>query len=1858
MRRFFSYFMVILFVFAWSVNYSADKKDESRINIQKYALKHSTKFVPRNTKDAYFEEGFEGTFPPDGWMNIGMEAQWQQTDAKAHTGTYSAYHNDDNISDTETDTLITPAIDLTGATAPMLTFWQYENYGSWAEFHGVLITADNFVSWDTLYTEIGTSSWEQVTIDLSAYAGSVVNIAFLYTGDYSDEWYIDDIVVDEAPAEPIMSINYTGIDFGLTPVDSVSEYDGFVVKNDGGGTLEFTNISGFDGTDFYTDLDQTITLGPGEADTFAIGFQPLSEGQQNAELIIESNGGTDTISVAGFGIDESDKFVEGFEEDVPPTDWSTNVLSGSYDWEQYQTSSAIDGEYVAKYNSYSASSGSSSELITPRLDLRNYDNPYVAFYFAHPTSASSDSLGVFFSDGDTNWVHVATLLVQDYYWHSYVFYVSDYISNIVDSTNFKVKFVAYSAYGSSMLLDHIILPQVYVSTETVDWCNLQWPPTVDATVGDSVAFYGQVYKAGVTEGEGQGEGIEVWFGGYDQDIDPALWPEDSWEHADYNEFASSGNNDEYMFNALVDLAPGTYYYTFRYRYGSGPYTYGGYSASGGGFWDGVNNVSGVLTVNPLVVSEFPYSEGFESGIFPPVGWSNPDSYWSLGTEAHTGSYCAKVRYNHDGEAILTTPSFELDAQNPMYISFYWKDDDITGKVAGHDTTFFEISNDDGLTWIGLDTLSEETHDSEYHLVMHLLSDYVGQTVMFRWRDVNDGSYSSYGTGVDDITIDYYVEGPGEPTNPNPEDGATDVPLDQIVTWENPSTTFYNVVFASFNDPTSVENMDSTAIVLDGSVDTTVYSEAAPENGFPGETDVYWRVVEYADDGSFTIGPVWSFTTTVDMYPAPTDFWAMNGIGMTKMGWNYVAPPEPNSFFESFENSNELPNGWHAIDNDEDGYNWGVWSLFAHSGANSVASFSYDNNVGALTPDNWLITPAIQLGENSVLSFWAGASDTSWYQEHFQVYVSTEGDSIPAFANQLLDITLTTAEFTEYTVDLTAYANQTVYIAFVHNNVTDQYNLSIDDITVSGIAHGKQIKFAFEDPKDIKQFKLVSVTDNNNILPLKKIDGEDESQFKERLDYTLVKYQKSRHFDSPKGFEHFNIYRDGEQVATAHDTYFEDTTLPEYYTQYGYYVTAVYHDGIESNPSNIDSAMAIDPNDVIFYNDFENGELPPYYTVINANEDDYTWEAFEGYANSGEYSMAIRWNSSMAMDDWVFIGPIQMYGGENYRLRFGYRAASSTWTENMAVFVTNGIDTSSSAVIEELFRQEHFGNTEYEFPTNEFGIPTDGEYYIAFHGYSDPDMYRIAVDDIILLGNGELVGQQDSSIVFADDFENGTGQWELLGGWGLVDNEFVSPTHSLTESPNGNYPDNAVFLATMNDGVDLSNVYDAQIEFMTKYQIEQGFDYMYVDITYDGAKGWTTLAAFDGVVEDWTPIVIPIGGYVGNTGVKVRFRFVSDAGYNMDGMYIDDFVIRVSNEDTTPPLVTMNCPQDYEGVLGDFVVNANITDISGVALANLLYTTVCPEPTPSDIITAEADSVDNNGTFYFHIPEQEPGTLVCYTLVVADNLGNIDTLHLDDAPCEYIAGKYINFDDNEVTFVLNVPQDYMVAKRLTVPDSKEAHIVTALIRNYTDAGRPNGNIMFHIWADNNGVPGEDLITPFEMEPAASLENPYEMTVADLRDVQDSVFIFGDFWVGFSVPGDEVWLTLGRELDDTRSFVYDPTTGQWAMYSREFQFRAIAGELYEPGDVAGNEIPKKFELMQNYPNPFNPTTIIKYALPKEAHVTLKIYNVLGQEVVTLVNKNVDAGYHEVNFNASQLSSGIYIYRIEAGNFVATKKMMLLK
>jgi hypothetical protein len=89
-----------------------------------------------------------------------------------------------------------------------------------------------------------------------------------------------------------------------------------------------------------------------------------------------------------------------------------------------------------------------------------------------------------------------------------------------------------------------------------------------------------------------------------------------------------------------------------------------------------------------------------------------------------------------------------------------------------------------------------------------------------------------------------------------------------------------------------------------------------------------------------------------------------------------------------------------------------------------------------------------------------------------------------------------------------------------------------------------------------------------------------------------------------------------------------------------------------------------------------------------------------------------------------------------------------------------------------------------------------------------------------------------------------------------------------------------------------------------------------------------------------------------------------------------------------------------------------------------------------------------------------------------------------------------------------------------------------------------------------------------------------------------------------------------------------------------------------------VPLVFALLQNYPNPFNPSTTMKYELPKSSMVRLSVYDMLGREVSVLVSKRMDAGVHEVKFDGSNLASGVYFYRLQAGDFVQAKRLVIAK
>ncbi len=155
---------------------------------------------------------------------------------------------------------------------------------------------------------------------------------------------------------------------------------------------------------------------------------------------------------------------------------------------------------------------------------------------------------------------------------------------------------------------------------------------------------------------------------------------------------------------------------------------------------------------------------------------------------------------------------------------------------------------------------------------------------------------------------------------------------------------------------------------------------------------------------------------------------------------------------------------------------------------------------------------------------------------------------------------------------------------------------------------------------------------------------------------------------------------------------------------------------------------------------------------------------------------------------------------------------------------------------------------------------------------------------------------------------------------------------------------------------------------------------------------------------------------------------------------------------------------------------------------------------------------------------------------------------------------------------------------------------------------------------------------------------------------------EIFANFYVPNGTLWLRGSSEA--TGSFIAkDIMVGVNVKVSEDNAFSGTSlakfgsGQNNQEGTIT-IQVPEEFGLLQNYPNPFNPSTVISWQLPVSSYVSLKVYDVLGNEVAELVDENKEAGFYETRFDGSTLASGIYVYRLMAGSYVSTRKMLMIK
>ena len=183
------------------------------------------------------------------------------------------------------------------------------------------------------------------------------------------------------------------------------------------------------------------------------------------------------------------------------------------------------------------------------------------------------------------------------------------------------------------------------------------------------------------------------------------------------------------------------------------------------------------------------------------------------------------------------------------------------------------------------------------------------------------------------------------------------------------------------------------------------------------------------------------------------------------------------------------------------------------------------------------------------------------------------------------------------------------------------------------------------------------------------------------------------------------------------------------------------------------------------------------------------------------------------------------------------------------------------------------------------------------------------------------------------------------------------------------------------------------------------------------------------------------------------------------------------------------------------------------------------------------------------------------------------------------------------------------------------------------------------------------------PFASQNNAIELAVANSSKINAENItvevINTPQWMSFTNSKLQIQNLKSNESSTARfTFTVNKSAPVNKPQILNFTISSPTGEQWTKEITIQVSAPEKFELYQNYPNPFNPSTTIEYALPKAGNVVLKVYDAIGKEVLTLVNEAQEAGYYSTKFDASKLSSGMYIYKLTSDKFNEVKKMSLIK
>ena len=390
--------------------------------------------------------------------------------------------------------------------------------------------------------------------------------------------------------------------------------------------------------------------------------------------------------------------------------------------------------------------------------------------------------------------------------------------------------------------------------------------------------------------------------------------------------------------------------------------------------------------------------------------------------------------------------------------------------------------------------------------------------------------------------------------------------------------------------------------------------------------------------------------------------------------------------------------------------------------------------------------------------------------------------------------------------------------------------------------------------------------------------------------------------------------------------------------------------------------------------------------------------------------------------------------------------------------------------------------------------------------------------------------------------------------------------------------------------------------------------------------------------------------VNNTAIKYYYPrsttfTVKDAGVTWVDNTTTGGIFKLTNDTLTVKTRIANTGNVPTG--GSFLVSLQIKDTAGVVALN--------DSATVPALNAETDTLVTF-TKKFIVPAAKRYSVVVTTLLTGDAVtsNNVKTLELNTVS-RTSPSLLLRYDNGTNGAGVSWTGGTGSVSNYFIPPIYPARIDT--IRMYISTNTTPTNSFFgKIFKDDGtgGLPGTQLFTSAAIVPVVGAFNsiviPGGVTISS-----------GGFYVTWVMNGDQQF--LGEDIVgpiSNRSF--EGLGSSYAPYrngsTNDPMIRAVIKNPLVAINPIGTVVPEKFSLSQNYPNPFNPSTVIAFNIAKQSFVSLKIFDILGREVKDIINSNLAAGSYNVDFNASELTSGIYFYTLTAEGFTDTKRMLLVK